>query len=69
VSGRVYSMTVHGVLGGAYRGKAAKLDKLLTDASSDGGSTAICGHVADGNLCDAEVPGPPTCSRCARRYS
>lgn len=61
-------MTVHSVLAGAYRGCRTKLDVMLTHASNDGGSTAVCGKVADGNLCDVEEPGPPTCKACARQY-
>jgi hypothetical protein len=60
-------VTVHGVLAGAYRGNRAKLDALLTHASVDGGSTALCGNVAEGNLCDAIEPEPPSCKRCFRR--
>lgn len=62
------SMTVHEVLAGAYRGKRARFDALLTHASTDGGSTAVCGGVAEGNLCDQIVPGPPTCKACERRF-
>lgn len=61
-------MTVHEVLGGAYKGRRAKLDSLLTHASIDGGHTAICGGVAAGNLCDVELPTAPTCGRCARKF-
>ncbi len=62
------TMTVHGVLAGAYRGKRLKLRALLTHASTDNGSTAICGHVAEGNLCDAVEVGPPSCKKCFSKY-
>jgi hypothetical protein len=68
-SGTNAMTTVHGVLAGAYRGRRAKLDALLTHASTDGGSTALCRGVSDGNLCDAEEPGPPTCPRCISRLN
>lgn len=61
-------MTVHGVLAGAYRGKRARLDAMLTHASTDGGSTAVCGNVAEGNLCDVQESGAPTCKKCARLF-
>lgn len=61
-------LTVHEVLAGAYLGKRAKLDAMLTHASADGGSTAVCGNVAEGNLCDAQLPSRPTCKRCAQKY-
>lgn len=61
-------MTVHGVLAAAYRGKRAKLDALLTHGSRDDGSTAVCGNVAEGSLCDQIEPGPPTCKRCERAW-
>lgn len=62
------NMTVHGVLAGAYRGNRKDLAVLLTHASADGGSTAVCGVIRPGNLCDIKLPGPPTCKRCARRW-
>ena len=61
-------MTVHGVLAGAYRGRRNKLDAMLTHASDDEGWTAVCGNVAEGNLCDVKEAGPPSCKPCARRY-
>lgn len=63
------TLTVHEVLAGAYRGKRAKLDALLTHASDDGGWTSVCGNVAEGNLCDVQLATAPTCKRCAKRYS
>jgi hypothetical protein len=63
------TMTVHGVLAGAYRGKRANLKALLTHASADGGNTAICGGVAEGNLSDPVEDGPPTCKRCAAKFA
>lgn len=62
-------LTVHGVLAGAYRGKRAKLDALLTHASADGCSTAVCGKVAEGNLCDESYDEAPTCPRCLKRWT
>lgn len=56
--------TVHEVLAGAYRGKRKNLKALLTHASPDGGNTAACDGVAEGNLCDVQLETPPTCKRC-----
>lgn len=61
-------VTVHEVLAGAYRGKRARLDAMLTHASNDGGSTAVGVSVAGGNLCDVQLPNPPTCKRCNQKY-
>jgi hypothetical protein len=61
------SITIHGVLAGAYRGKKLGERKLLTHASADGAITALCGRVKADSLCDAEEPGPATCPTCAAR--
>lgn len=58
-------ITTHALLAGAYRGRRAKLDALLTHSSRDGGATSVCGKVADGNLCDEVVAAAPTCPACA----
>ena len=68
-SEEIKPLTVHAVLAGAYRGRRAKLDALLTHASTDGGSTAVCGNVAEGNLCDVIESGPPSCKKCAKKYA
>lgn len=60
---RVKPYTVHGVLAANYRGKALSKRVLLTHASLDQGSTAICKRVKDGELAEAE-DGEPTCLRC-----
>lgn len=57
--------TVHGVLAGAYKGRDIGGRALLRHASTDGGSTALCGKVKQDHLCDFEEDGPPTCERCA----
>jgi hypothetical protein len=66
---QVATLTVHGVLAGAYRGKRANLEALLTHASADGGVTAVCRRVAADSLCDVVETGPPTCKRCLSRYN
>lgn len=58
--------TVHAVLAGAYKGKGKSLKDTLTHASVDQ-LNALCGKVAEGNLCDLEEEGPPSCATCARR--
>lgn len=63
------TITVHGVLAGAYRGKDIGERALLTHASADGGVTALCRRVKRDSLCDAIEPGEPTCPDCARRTS
>lgn len=63
------TMTVHGVLAGAYRGKRRNLENLLTHASVDGGVTAVCRGVKVDSLCDEIEPGPPTCKRCAAKFA
>jgi len=63
-----------GVLGGAYKGKAAELKALLThlvDATIDGES-ALCRKVKAGNMADeysaspAELAARPTCEKCGK---
>lgn len=63
------TITVHGVLAGAYRGKDIAARALLTHASADGGETSLCRRVKAGSLCDAVEPGKPTCPECARRMA
>lgn len=63
------TLTVHDVLAGAYRGRRARLDAMLSHASADGGSTAICGGVGEDNLCDLQLEDPPTCARCLKKYN
>ncbi len=60
------SITVHGVLAGAYKGTART---FLTHASIDGGVTALCKRVKEDALCDQLEDGPPTCPTCAARAS
>lgn len=60
--------TVHGVLAGAYRGKGADLRNLLTHASLDDGSTAICRKVKTDALADAEES-EVTCPTCIARLA
>lgn len=63
------TVTVHGVLAGAYKGGRKALDKLLTHASADEGVTALCGRVAEHALCDQIEPGEPTCKVCAGKLA
>lgn len=58
--------TAHSVLAGAYKGIRSNLDTLLIHASADQGHTAVCGKVADGNLCDVQESSPVTCAACER---
>jgi hypothetical protein len=58
--------TYHGVLAGAYKGKRADLESLKVHASRDGGETALCGKVKEGNLCDLEEPAA-TCPACLKK--
>lgn len=62
--------TIHAVLGGAYKGKRLNLKATLTHLSSDGGDTALCGKVQEGNLADeygTDQTKPATCSACQRK--
>lgn len=59
--------TVHHVLAGAYAGKDLRQRVLLAHASIDGGDTAICGRVKDGNLCDFIVDVEVNCAACIRK--
>lgn len=61
------TITVHGVLAGAYR--AGLSATYLTHASIDGGETAICRKVKAGNLCDVVEPGTPTCPTCVGKLA
>lgn len=61
------AITVHGVLGGAYKGKRLSLRALLNHASNDGGDTALCGGVKAGHLVDQygmEPDAVVTCTKC-----
>lgn len=70
------TITIHGVLAGAYRGRRNIEDRaLLTHAvtaeawKSDDGKT-LCGRLrVHDSICDAEADGPPTCPTCAERYA
>ncbi len=53
---------IHGVLAGAY----AKLKTVLTHAT-DTTWQPLCKAVKPENICDVEVPGPPTCPKCQER--
>ena len=61
--------TVHPVLVGAYRGRKVQGRKgdLHSHASVDGGLTAVCRRVKEGNLCDLELDELPTCPECLVR--
>lgn len=61
------TVTVHGVLAGAYKGKDVAARTLLTHASIDGGMTALCKRVKQDALCDLEESEPATCPTCAAR--
>lgn len=61
------TITYHGVLAGAYKGRDVSARTLLTHASTDGGVTALCKRVKVDSLCDAEEQGPATCPTCAAR--
>lgn len=63
------TITVHGVLAGAYRGADISKRPLLTHASADGGETALCRKVKPGALCDLVEKGAPTCTVCATRMA
>lgn len=62
------SITVHGVLAGAYKAGRLNLKALLTHASADEGMTSLCKRVKEYSLCDAVEPGEPTCPTCLARY-
>lgn len=61
------AITVHGVLAGAYKGKKLEARALLTHASADGGTTALCGTIKADSLCDEVLDETPSCTRCARK--
>jgi hypothetical protein len=61
-------ITAHSVLAGAYRGGRTNLKALLTHASADEGSTALCGKVKEDSLCDV-VEDVVTCPACLRKVA
>lgn len=61
--------TIHGVLAGAYRGKALEERTLLTHASQDEAHTSVCKRVKIGMLCDQITNRPVTCSVCLERIA
>lgn len=61
------AITIHSVLAGAYRGKSVSARSLLTHASADGGTSALCKRVKVDTLCDVLEDGPATCPTCAAR--
>jgi len=63
------TITIHGVLAGAYRGKDIAQRALLHHASADGGATAVCRKVKEDALCDAQEDGPATCPACLAKLA
>ena len=59
--------TVHGVLAGCYKGSKISSRSILTHASTDGGTSAICKRVKVDALCDYVEDGEPTCPVCRAR--
>lgn len=63
------TVTVHGVLAGAYRGNDAR--SMLWHASMDNGKTPVCKRVKADSLCDYYGTPPeitePTCPHCRKR--
>lgn len=62
------TVTFHGVLAGAYKGKNVNERALLTHASVDGGITALCKKVKADALCDMEEE-TVTCPTCIARVA
>ncbi len=70
----VKTIEIRQVLAAAYRGSNIQLaNGLLTHAVEvvAGGREVrvLCGRVKLDNLCDMNVKGPPTCSRCAHKLA
>lgn len=62
--------TIHAVLAGAYKGKRTNLKATLTHLSADGGDSALCGKVQEGNLADeygTDQTQPATCKACLKK--